>query len=414
VICASPGARRRLGVVLAMVLSVLCATGRAGADPTTPIPSAYFGMHVLNFSRLMPEFRVGALRTWDAWPGMGWTDINQAPGHYDWRYFESYLRRVQPLGADIVFVFGRTPRWASARPDRAGPYGPGQCAPPADLGHWDDFVRATVQRAAGRIRLWEIWNEPQDPHYYCGDVATMVAMARRAYAIIKAADPGAQVISPSTTGWGTGPGARWLTAFLAQGGGDHADIIGFHGYGDTVPERVVGVIAEVRRVLAQHGQAHKPLWNTEASWAGSRGTAPSDLRLRAAFLARSYLLQWPLGIARFYWYAYDGGRWGGLRDGAGGLAPDGIAYRTIYEWLVGATADGPCSRSGAVWRCTLTRPGGYRALAVWSTAGDASFAVPRDYVRYRDLTGATHPIEGDAVRIGTMPLLLEAGVPPLH
>jgi len=44
----------------------------------------------------------------------------------------------------------------------------------AHLAVWDEWVRAVVTRAAGRIRYWEIWNEPEDSKYYSGDVATMI------------------------------------------------------------------------------------------------------------------------------------------------------------------------------------------------------------------------------------------------
>lgn len=400
---------RRLAALL--LLALLAAPG-ARADPARPVPPDYFGMHVLDYGRTRLGFPVGALRTWDAHPGLSWTEINAAPGVYDWRGFEAYLRLMAPLGAeDILYVFGRTPRWASARPDRQAAYGPGQCAPPAEPAHWDAFVEAVVRQARGRIRLWEIWNEPQDPHFWCGDVATMVQMARRARVIIRRLDPGARIVSPSTTGWLGGGAARWMASYLEQGGGESADIIGFHGYGDTVPERVGDAIAELRALLDRYGQGAKPIWNTEASWAGSRGVAPADPALRAAFVARSYLVQWPLGVQRFYWYAYDGGRWGGLRNAAGQPAADGVAWRVVREWMLGATMPGPCGRSGDVWRCELLRPG-YRALVAWSAGGSAELVVPEGYVRRRDIDGTVRPLDGERIALGVLPVLVESGPPP--
>jgi polysaccharide biosynthesis protein PslG len=408
---ASP--ERRRGTpwrILAALLAGICTASAAPVDVGPPIPAAYFGMHVLNYSEILPEFRVGALRTWDAYPGLGWTDINPSEGQYDFSGMDDYLGRVRRLNADIVFVFGRTPRWVSAKPSAKGPYGPGQCAPPADLRHWDAFVRAVVTHAAGRIHHWEIWNEPQDPDFYCGDIDTMVAMTRRAQAIIKGIDPNAKVLSPSPTGWQPGgPAAPWLDRFLARDGGRYADIIAFHGYGTLVPERINPIVASLRAVLARHGQADKPIWNTEASWAGSEGIAPVDLDLRAAYVARSYLLSWSLGVKRFYWYAYDGDRWGGLRSASGTLLLDGVAFRTTYDWLVGASESRPCAASGTVWTCGYQRPGGYRALAVWTTSGDLPFTVPPDYARYQDLRGRSRPVVNGAVRISTMPILLEGG-----
>ena len=60
--------------------------------------------------------------------------------------------------------------------------------------YWDEFIRAVISHAAGKIRLWETWNEPQSPDsvFYCGDVSTMVELQRRAYEIIKATRPQVQ------------------------------------------------------------------------------------------------------------------------------------------------------------------------------------------------------------------------------
>ena len=73
-----------------------------------------------------------------------------------------------------------------------------------------------------RITYWELWNEPQDPEYYCGDMQTMLTMAQHAYQIIKSINPAAQIITPTVTASG---GPAWLDAYLSKGGGNFADII---------------------------------------------------------------------------------------------------------------------------------------------------------------------------------------------
>ena len=94
--------------------------------------------------------------------------------------------------------------------------GPGQCAPPANLQNWDDYVTAIVTHVGSRITYWELWNEPQDPEYYCGDMRTMVTMAQHAYRIIKAINPAAQIITPAASAAG---GPAWLDSYLSQGEG---------------------------------------------------------------------------------------------------------------------------------------------------------------------------------------------------
>ena len=98
----------------------------------------------------------------------------------------------------MIYTLGRTPQWASSQPNAPGPYGPGQCAPPSDLSNWDNYVNAIVTHVAGKIKYWELWNEPNDPKYYCGDIPTMVTMAQHAAQIIKSIDPTALVLSPAS------------------------------------------------------------------------------------------------------------------------------------------------------------------------------------------------------------------------
>ena len=51
---------------------------------------------------------------------------------------------LERLDADVLMTFGGTPRWAAARPDVEGPYGPGSSSPPQSMSDWDDYVRAVV------------------------------------------------------------------------------------------------------------------------------------------------------------------------------------------------------------------------------------------------------------------------------
>jgi hypothetical protein len=143
---------------------------------------------------------------------------------------DAFIQLSQKRGAEVIYTFGRTPRWASSKPDAAGPYGPDQCAPPADLQYWDDYVTAIASHAGVRISYCELWNEPQDSEFYCGDMHTIVAMAQHAYRIIKSINPAAQELTPTCTASG---GPAWLDSYLSEGGGNYADIMSFHGYSNA-------------------------------------------------------------------------------------------------------------------------------------------------------------------------------------
>jgi len=371
-----------------------------------PIPSAYFGLTVLKFTQVIPSMHFGTTRSWDAGPGLDWSDSNPARNVYNFSRLDQFIAFSQKHGAEGIYTFGRTPRWASSQPNNPlSPYGPGQCAPPADISSWDAYVTAVVTHAAGRIKYWELWNEANEADY-CGDIPSMVLMAQHAYRIIKKIDPTALVLSPSTD---KVLGPQWLASFLSAGGAGAVDGIAFHGYWSTRAEDIVPVAASFHAAAEANGLANLPMWDTESSWAYT-GTMPMPpITVQAGYIAKSFLLHWSAGVARSAWYAYDGAApWGTLYTATEGETAAATAYSQTYRWMVGATMAAPCGEAGNhVWTCALTRPGGYAAQAVWISSSSAAVAVPKQYTEYLDLAGITHPIVDGTVTIGDEPILLQ-------
>jgi polysaccharide biosynthesis protein PslG len=388
------------------------ATGKVKLQTTEPpVKSSFFGMTVKNFQKVDLSVSFGTTRSWDA-AGVDWADANPSPGVYDFGPLDKFIALNEARAAEIIYTFGRTPKWASASPNAPGPYGAGQCAPPVDLGIWEAYVRAVVTEANGRIRYWEIWNEPNNPGTYCGDIQELVAMAQRAYQIIKSLDPTALVLSPSLT-FTSGP--SWLSSYLRQGGAAYTDVLAFHGYWSASAEDIVTVITSYKAVMVANGLSGEPMWDTESSWAGGDGNLGTPpIARQVGFIAKYYLLHWSEGVSRFIWYAYDGGPiWGGFWDVSNGASLAANAYRETYRWMVGAFLTKPCSSdSSGVWTCTLSRPGGYTAEAIWSSKGAKIVRVRPQYVNFRDLAGVVHRIDRLTVRIGDQPVLLETAALP--
>jgi len=133
-----------------------------------PVPPDFFQMKT-HWMRPWPVVPFGGLRLWDT--GTTWAILNPSDGVYDWTNLDNWLAAAQDHGGNFSFLYtmAMTPQWASSDPgDPSCSYGPGQCAPPNDLNpdgtgtdqHWKDFVQAIATHAAGRIRYWEMWNEP--------------------------------------------------------------------------------------------------------------------------------------------------------------------------------------------------------------------------------------------------------------
>jgi len=405
----------------------------APGPPGQGIPPQYFGLNlhpgVLNGNIPWPTIPFGSVRLWDT--GTTWAQINTSEGVYDFSVLDNWLNLSAANGkTDFLYVFGVVPPWASSDPSDPSCVSnvrpAGSCDPPSDLNadgsgtdqFWQDFVRAIVTHAAGKIKYWEIWNEPDVPSEWTGTMAQMARMSQDAYSIIKAVDPNAMVTTPTPVNDGEGLQTigGWMSSYFAGSGENFADIVTFHGYVNAGHGKPVEDIVSIVDTVDSHrfgALAVKPLWDTESSWGKDPNFSEPDLQ--AAFLARDYLLHWSNGVERFYWYQYGNTQSGTLWTDSG-LTLAGIAYAQVYDWMVGATMPAACSARGSVWTCDLTKPGGIREQAVWDVADSCSngncttstYTPDATYTKYADLAGnLTSFTQGTAVHIGAKPILLE-------
>lgn len=414
-------AQTRLGFWLMFTLStVLFGSLNAGiASPISdrtrnphaePIPASYFSMNILFHPKNhvpWPSVPLGGWRTWH----VNWADIQKQPNHFDFSLLDKYVDWSEEHHTEILMHLSYTPRWASSRPDAptdvevTNP--PGLSGPPRNMEDWRTFVRMVATRYKGRIHTWEIWNEPNRPQSWTGNVDTMVQMARDAYTILKQVDPSCTVVSPAAE---EAKGVAFLDAFLAKGGGNYADVIGYHFYvgANVPPEAMVTLINSVEAVVAKHGLSSKPLWDTEAGWLGNSMLPPET---GAAWLARAYILNWASGVSRFYWYAWENHRGTQIElvgpDNAT-LTRAGIAFATIQKWMTGAVLTGCSSTRNSLWTCTFERENRVSHV-MWSAAKPTTVQVPAAWQASEvdSLNGSKIAVQGRSIQLDAQPVLIQ-------
>ncbi|PYX62619.1 MAG: hypothetical protein DMG74_20155 [Acidobacteria bacterium] len=396
--------------------------------PPQPIPAKFFSV-TKNWFQPWPSIPVTSLRLWNT--STDWADINPSKGVYYWTVLDKWIAAGQSKSADLILTMAGTPAWASSnRNDSNCRYGSAACAPPNDLNsdgtgtdqHWKDFVTAVVKHAAGRIKFWEIWNEPAWTIHWTGTPAQMVRMTRDAYTIIHNIDPNAKILAPGNQAL-TSFHMKWWNSFAAAGGLKYVDIIALHGYTNYYPlacnvyprPELISIHSKnLRTLLAAYGQSSKPLWDTEGSWGDTNRICLSDPNLQAAWVARSLLVHWSQYVTRFYWYQWQGPT-GGLATSSNTLLKPGVAFQQLRQWLIGATMTTSCSALLTTWTCNFSRPGGYVARAVWDTSQTCSngtcttigYKIGTQWKHYRTLSGSVVTVSGTMVPIGIKPILLE-------
>jgi polysaccharide biosynthesis protein PslG len=400
--------RNTIAVLILLLLSL-----RAHAQ----IPRSFFGMHILHSEQhSWPDVRFGALRLWDS--HTTWAQLNPADGKYDWKHLDELLDDAQSHGVEVLYTFGHTPQWASSDPhDRScgGPRRAGDCDPPDDLkadgsgsdAHWKTFVAAIAKHARGRIRHWEVWNEPFNHGFWTGSFPQMVRMAQDARTVIKSIDPDATVLSPST-GLRNPRAYTWFEKYLEEGGGQYADAISFHSY-LRQPGNLPSRLDDLRQQLAHFGQGEKPLWDTECSWGNT-----AEVEDHSSVIAQLYTLQASEGVKHVFWYAWDNGRWGTLWTPDAGTLPAASIFDKLQDWLVGASFSRPCQQSGGAWSCDITLGNsGPRGRIMWSDeehGEGGNYKLPSEFGRVRALNGSE--VKSGSTSLSPRPVLLLSGKKP--
>lgn len=287
----------------------------------------FTGMH---YHREVPTIQHAMVRNLDT-IGCMWLNVaTTARGVFEWAALDAFVQTAASAGRDIVFNFMGTPLWVSARPNEAGHYSKGSDAEPADMRDLADFAGAVCQRYRAKgtpITAFETWNEPKyaggggigQGNYFTGTPQALARMAKAVYQTVKAVDPAALVLSPAPTGleylWrlGDGSGTDHLNCFMGASDGeggtgrDWCDAVAFHSYSHDGYNNIFAIpqmVANVRKVMALHNLAGRPVWITETS--AITPTLKSFVAQRQQeFIARTLLLALGSGVQRIVWYAWD-------------------------------------------------------------------------------------------------------------
>ena len=224
----------------------------------------------------------------------GWGMAEKEPGRFDWTEYDRQLEAVHRAGMEIMPILLRyypkyEQEWAG-KVDRIQ-------RPPRDMDQWASFVRTTADHYRGRVKVWEVWNEPNytmEPDYYAG-------LVKVTYDQIKAVDPEAVVV-----GFG-GVAPDYIRRTFEAGSAKYMDVIAVHSYSQTGRpfERMASLAAAVNGHIGEFGST-KRVWHTEqgtrADGMGYRASGQTETQC-AVNLAQSYLSALSTGVEKFFWFS---------------------------------------------------------------------------------------------------------------
>ncbi|RMG91819.1 MAG: hypothetical protein D6706_17800 [Chloroflexi bacterium] len=278
--------------------------------PNVPvsIPVEYpFGMNTFLQQEVEPEKRARSLQllqqsgfrfirqefTWEdieIHAKGDFVDRRNDPNGIDaWAKYDNIVSLAEQYEIEIIARLSNPPSWSRALPDEEiGSHGP-----PDNFDDYGDFVATVAERYRGRIRYYQLWNEPNiypewgeqnvDPEAYTDLLCT-------GYRRIKAVDPDAVVIAGALSPTVAVDGRNlndliFLERMYAAGAGECFDILSAQGYGlwsGALDRRLRPTVINyphhllLRDVMVRHGDASKPLWISEMGWNSVPESLPAN------------------------------------------------------------------------------------------------------------------------------------------
>ncbi|MCX7597590.1 MAG: endo-1,4-beta-xylanase, partial [Armatimonadetes bacterium] len=232
-----------------------------------------FGVnHAPPWPELMEVLR-GTGVTWARDWSLKWETVESEPGRFDFGDTDVVIDAMARHGLRVLGLLPYpSANWSSSAPaevqPRPGPeFDRRMVYMPRSLDDLARYVKATVEHYKGRIKAWEILNEP----IYCrgGVLSTefgytvedYVRLLRVAYQTIKALDGATVVVG----GIGAGP-ELYTREFIEAGGLAYVDALNLHVYPElAAPEIYIAALEELVLRMREGGQV-RPLWVTECGY----------------------------------------------------------------------------------------------------------------------------------------------------
>lgn len=223
-----------------------------------------------------------------------WDRLQPAEGRWDWTFDDAVVNAYRAKGIDVQAVVAYTAKWATTGdPNAKNWLDWARAAPKVDA--YTNFAAGLVDRYRDRMKLWEIWNEP-DIDFWQGTTAQYVELFNATSKAIKQADPNAVVINGGWAMITRGRNTNFIPDFLPGASRENWDVWAFHDY-MTFQQMLAR--AEQNRQLYDSAKLDIPIWINEGGFHTiNTGGEPEQ----AVTLVKKLSTAPWLGVKGYFWY----------------------------------------------------------------------------------------------------------------
>ena len=228
-----------------------------------------------------------------------WEDI-EVPGkgqYWDekynqstWDKYDNIVDLANEYGIQMIVRLDLPPKWAN-------PNNPWPHTPPERLEDYGDFVNTVVSRYKGKVKYYQLWNEPNLAIEWGNkpvNAREYVDLLKIGYQRAKEADPDAVILSAALAptieeSWQALNDQIYLQQMYDAGAKDYFDIMSVMAYGlrsgpddrrlDEMKDVNFSRPMLIREIMVKNGDASKPVWASEMGW----NAQPDSLQVEPTF-----------------------------------------------------------------------------------------------------------------------------------
>ena len=256
-------------------------------------------------------------------------DRRNQPYRSAWDKYDHIVDLADKYGMEMIVRISTPPAWSRHAGESMGAF-----APPDNYGDFGDFVYALVNRYRGRVRYYQIWNEPNiypewgsysiSPEDYTGLLKIAATRAREAnpnVVIISGALASTIALQPDAAPPNNALNdLLFLQRMYDAGAAPYFDVMAMQAYGlwsgptdRRMHPRVMnfGRPQFVRDLMVANGDEQKPIWISEMGWNAVPDNVPdkrfgqASLEQQARFSPIAYQRvqeEWPWAGVVNTWY----------------------------------------------------------------------------------------------------------------
>ena len=247
-----------------------------------------------------------------------------------WDKYDQIVDLAQSHNLELLVRLSSPPNWSRADGSARGSF-----APPDNIADYADYAAAVATRYRGRVKYYQIWNEPNifdewgnqpvDPEAYtrllCAAYQRLKQVDPNIVVVSGALAPTAELGAPLESGGNNLNDTIFLERMYAAGAARCFDVLSMQGYGlfsGPTDHRLRPLIVNygrnqiIRDLMVTNGDAHKAIWISEMNWNAvppESGIAPAfgqvTLAQQAAYAPLAYqraLADWPWIGVNAFWY----------------------------------------------------------------------------------------------------------------